>query len=301
MRIEITLSSRIIETAAFNLIKSAVIHLPQDIKNGLIKAYDRETNKTARIQLKTILDNIKLAEKQQAPLCQDTGTITFYVKAGSNFQDLGVIESALINATRKATNEVPLRPNAVNPFTQKNSNDNTGRFVPIIFWEIVEGNGLELTVMMKGGGSENVSALGMLNPSDGINGVKKFVVDAVIKAGAQPCPPTILGVAIGGTADMATYLAKKALFKPLNEENPESNLARLEHELLQAVNLTGIGPMGLGGKTTVLGIHLDYAFRHPASFPVAVAFSCWADRHASAKISSNCQVEYSINGAINNL
>ena len=153
------------------------------------------------------------------------------------------------------------------------------------------GDSLELTVMPKGGGSENVCATKMLLPSEGIIGLKKFVVDAVINAGAQPCPPTILGVAVGGGADVALSLAKKALLKPLNEANADPEIAKLERELLEAVNMTGIGPMGLGGKTTVLGVHVDYAHRHPASFPVAVAFNCWAARRASARIAGDGTVE----------
>jgi fumarate hydratase subunit alpha len=185
-----------------------------------------------------------------------------------------------------------LRPNAVDPFTQKNSGDNTGRFIPYINWEIVPGDNLELTAMTKGGGSENVCVTGMLVPGEGVKGLKKFVVDAVIKAGAQPCPPTILGVAVGGGADIAMKLAKKALLRPLGEPNPNPDLDKLEKELLEAVNMTGIGPMGLGGKTTVLDVHIDYAFRHPASFPAAVAFNCWAARRASARIYPDGKVEY---------
>lgn len=285
-------TTKIVEDTAFNILKQAVIYLPEDIKQALKKAYNEETSETGRTQLKAILDNIELAEKYQAPVCQDTGTIIFYVKAGAKAKDLDKIEEALINATRRATKEVPLRPNAVDPFTQKNSGDNTGRFIPFIHWEIVPGNNIELTVMTKGGGSENVCVAGMLVLGEGIKGLKKFVVDAVVKAGAQPCPPNILGVAVGGGADISMKLAKKALLKPLNEPNPDPEMAKLENEIFEAVNLTGIGPMGLGGKTTVLGVHVDYAFRHPASFPAAVAFNCWAARRASARINSDGSVEY---------
>jgi fumarate hydratase subunit alpha len=282
----------IVENVAFNLIKQAVIYLPEDVKRALRKAYAEETSETGKTQLKAILENIELAEKNQAPMCQDTGTITFYVKAGSRVKNLDRVEAALVTATRKATREVPLRPNAVDPFTQKNSGDNTGRFAPYLHWEIVQGDSLEVTVMIKGGGSENVSATGMLVPSEGINGLEKFVIDAVIKAGAQPCPPTILGVAIGGGADVAMKLAKKALLRPLDEANSDRRLAEIEREILEAANMTGIGPMGLGGKITVLGVHVDYAHRHPASFPAAVAFNCWAARRASARLSADGTVEY---------
>ena len=284
--------AKIVENVAFNILKQAVIYLPEDVKQALKKAYAEETSETGKTQLKAILDNIELAEKYQAPVCQDTGTIIFYVKAGAKAKNLDKIEEALTNATRRATKEVPLRPNSVDPFTQKNSGDNTGRYIPFLHWEIVPGDGLKLTVMTKGGGSENVCVTGMLVPGEGIRGLKKFVVDAVINAGAKPCPPNILGIAIGGGADIAMKLAKKALLKPLNEPNQDPEIAKLEKEIFEAANMTGIGPMGLGGKTTVLGVHVDYAFRHPASFPAAVAFNCWAARRASARINADGTVEY---------
>ena len=284
--------AKIVETVAFNILKQAVIYLPEDVKQALEKAYAEETSETGKTQLKAILDNIELAEKHQAPVCQDTGTIIFYVKAGAEAEGLDKIEEALVNATRRATKEVPLRPNAVDPFTGKNSGDNTGRNIPYVNWEIVDGEDVELTVMTKGGGSENVCIGGMLVPGEGIKGLKKFVVDAVIKAGAKPCPPNILGIAIGGGADISMKLAKKALMKPLNEPNSDPEIAKLEKEIFEAANMTGIGPMGLGGKTTVLGVHIDYAYRHPASFPAAVAFNCWAARRASARIHPDGTVEY---------
>ena len=286
------MNSRIIEDAAFNLIKTSAINLPQDVKQMLKKAYAEETSLVGKTQLKAILDNIELAEFNHVPLCQDTGTITFYVKAGSKVRNLDKVEEALVNATRKATREIPLRPNAVNPLNEKNSDDNTGRLMPIIHWELFHGTQLELTVATKGGGSENASALAMLNPSNGIKELKKFVIDSIIRAGAKPCPPTILGIGVGGGADVAIELAKKALLRPLDEMNPDPTVANLEREILDAANMTGIGPMGLGGKTTVLGVHFDYAYRHPASFPVAVAFSCWADRRASARISGGGDVKF---------
>ena len=285
-------SGTILEEVAFNLIKQAVVYLPNDIKAALNKAYSNETSEIGKTQLKAILDNVALAEKLQVPMCQDTGTITFYVKAGAEAKNLGQVHDALVAATRRATVEVPLRPNAVNPFTAKNSGDNTGRQIPQVHWEIVSGDNLEVTVLAKGGGSENVCTLGMLAPGEGLKGLKRFVVDAVVKAAAQPCPPTILGVGVGGGADVAIALAKKALLLPLDEANVDPEIARLERELFEAANMTGIGPMGLGGKTTVLGVHVDYAFRHPASFPVAVAFNCWASRRASARINDNGKVQY---------
>jgi len=282
----------VVENVAFKLLKLAVIHLPEDVKQALEKAYTEETSETGKTQLKAILDNIECAEKYRTPICQDTGTIIFYVKAGAEAKHLEKIEGALIKATRRATVEVPLRPNAVNPFTQKNSGDNTGRLIPWINWEIEPTDEIELTVLPKGGGAENTCVMGMLVPGEGIRGVKKFVVDAVMNAGAKPCPPNILGVGIGGGSDIAMKIAKKALLRPLNNENPNPEIAKLEKEILEAVNMTGIGPMGLGGKTTVLSISIDYAYRHPASYPAAVAFNCWAARRATARISADGTVEY---------
>jgi fumarate hydratase subunit alpha len=285
-------NGKTVENVAVKLLQLAVTKLPQDVKEALHKAYNEETSEIGKAQLKAILDNVDLADKTCAPLCQDTGVIIFHVKAGSKVDGLDEVETALRKATERATNEIPLRPNAVHPFTQKNTGDNTGRFIPYIHWEIMSGDTLEITVMPKGGGSENVSALAMLNPGQGIKGLKKFVVDTVIKAGAKPCPPTVLGVGIGGGAEIAMNLAKAALLKPLNQSNSDPELAKIEQELLEAANSTGIGPMGLGGKTTVLDVKIDYAYRHPASYPVAVVVQCWAARRATARIHSDGIVEY---------
>jgi fumarate hydratase subunit alpha len=284
--------SRVVEDTAFNLLKLAVVKLPSDIKDALNRAYKEETSEAGRVQFEAILKDIELAEKDNTPLCQDTGIIIFYVKAGAKVKDLDVIETALQNATRRATKEIPLRPNAVDPFTQKNSGDNTGKHIPYINWEITNSDYVEITAFPKGGGSENVCTIGMITPGEGVNGLKKFVIDAIIKAGAMPCPPTIVGVAAGGGSDISMKLAKASLLRPLNEPNPNPDLDKLEKELYEAANSTGIGPMGLGGKFTVLGVKIDYAHRHPASYPVAVAFQCWAARRSTARIHPDGTVEY---------
>ena len=283
---------RVVEDVAANLLRRAVIELPNDVKEALKRAHEEEESKAGRTQLKAILDNIALAENMKVPICQDTGVINFYVRAGAKAKHLDRIEKALQNATKRATKEIPLRPNAVDPFTEKNTQDNTGRFIPFINWEIMQGDDIEITVLPKGGGSENVSTLGMLMPSEGLAGLKKFVIEAVIKAGPMPCPPTILGIGVGGGTDIAMKLAKAAILKPLDQPNPDPHSAELEKELFEAANMTGIGPMGLGGKCTVLGVNIEYAHRHPASYPVAVAFQCWAARRATACIHSNGAVEY---------
>ncbi len=283
---------KVIEDAAVNLLRQAVVELPADVEEALKRAYRDETSESGKVQLEAILKDIKLAKKWNIPMCQDTGVIIFYVKGGAKAEGLDKIETAFQNATRRATEEIPLRPNTVDPFTQKNTGDNTGRYIPYINWELTDGDSIEITAFPKGGGSENVCALGMLTPGEGVKGLKKFVIDAVIRAGAMPCPPTILGVAAGGGADIVMKLAKASLLRPLNQPNPNPELAKLENELCEAANMTGIGPMGLGGKCTVLGVRVDYAHRHPASFPVAVAFQCWAARRATARINSNGTVEY---------
>ena len=275
---------RLIENVVVNLLRLAETELPVDVKAALKRAYDKERSAIGKIQLKAILDNIRLAEERGIPLCQDTGLISFYLKAGSKFKGLHRIEKALHRAVIRATREIPLRPNTIDPFTQKNVGNNLGRYVPYIHWEITGGDFLEITAFPKGGGAENMCALKMLKPAEGLDGLKRFVIESVVRAGGMPCPPTIIGVGIGGGANIAMELAKKALLKPLDKPHPRSVINRLEQKLLEAVNKTGIGPMGLGGDSTALGLRIEYAHRHPASYPVAVAFQCWAARRATARI-----------------
>jgi fumarate hydratase subunit alpha len=281
-----------VEDVAVKLLKLAVTKLPRDVKEALQRAYREEKNEAGKAHLEAMLNNIELAEKNSSPMCQDTGVINFYVKAGAQAKQLDKIEDALRKATERATAEIPLRPNSVDPFTEKNTGDNTGRFIPHIHWQMTSGDSIEITALPKGGGSENVSALKMLNPSDGLIGMKNFVIGTIIEAGGKPCPPTIVGVGIGGGADIAMKLAKSALLKPLNQPAPDTKVAKLARELHKAANLTGIGPMGLGGKTTVLGVQIEWANRHPACYPVAVAFQCWAARKATARLRSDGSVEY---------
>ncbi|MFX0113234.1 MAG: fumarate hydratase, partial [Candidatus Hodarchaeota archaeon] len=169
---------------------------------------------------------------------------------------------------------------------------NTGKGAPFINLDIVKGNKIKITAFPKGGGSENMSALGMLKPGQGLLGVKKFVVDTVIAAGAQPCPPIIVGVGIGGGADIAMKVAKKQLLRPIGERHPDKELAEIEEELLKAINTTGIGAMGVGGNYTALDVKADYVMRHPATLPVGVAIQCWASRRATAEISEDGTIKF---------
>lgn len=282
----------IIENTVVNLLRLAATELPLDVKTAIRRALKQERNEVAKNQLRTMIANFQLAEKTGTPMCQDTGTITFYLTVGETFPNLSTLPAILSRATKQATKVVPLRPNAVNPFTGKNSGDNSGHFLPLVHWKIVPGNTLHITVLPKGGGSENMCTLGMLNPGVGLKGVKRFVIDAVTTAGGRPCPPLILGIGIGGGADVTLNLAKEALLRPMDERHDDSDVAKLENDLLTLINLTGVGPSGLGGDTTVLGVNVEYAHRHPASLPVGIAFQCWAARKAAAQISFDGEVKY---------
>ena len=271
------------------LLKRAVTKLPVDVESALEKALKTEKGKTAKTQLETILDNVAYARKKGVPLCQDTGISVFYVGIGSKAPvDIGIIEEAIVLGVRNATHDVPLRSNAVHPLTRKNSGDNTGAGVPVIEIEILKGKDyVEITVLPKGAGSENMTRLALLKPSEGIAGIKKFVIESVAAAGGNPCPPIIVGVGIGGTADKAAKLSKKALLRKISTKNKDADMSCLEKELLKEINQLGVGPMGLGGDTTALAVHIEYAFCHTASLPVAVNLQCWANRRASARIREN--------------
>jgi len=282
----------VIETTVVELLRLAATELPLDVKTALRQALIHERSAVAQTQLRTMIRNFELAEQTGTPMCQDTGTITFYLTAGDAFPHLSRLPPLLKRATQRATQVIPLRPNAVNPFTGQNGGDNAGPFFPPIHWKIVPGNTLHITVFPKGGGSENMCTLGLLDPGVGLDGVKKFVVDAVITAGGRPCPPLILGVGIGGGADVALTLAKDALLRSITERHADPVVAQLEADLLALTNLTGVGPLGLGGDSTVLGVNVEYTHRHPASLPVGVAFQCWAARKAAAQISADGHVTY---------
>jgi len=262
--------------------KAATILQP-DVVRALEATRDREAG-PARVQLEAILENVRIAREGKVPICQDTGTISFFVKLGTKFPHLADLLQALPEAARGATKAVPLRPNTVHPFTGKNPGDNTGRYIPAITWEMVDGDGVEVHVLPKGGGSENCSTLKMLSPGVGLKGVKEAVVEHVVNCGGLPCPPTIIGVGVGGGADLSLKLGKMALLRPLGQRHPEPEVAAREAEIEELINASGVGPMGLGGKTTVLAVHAEYAHRHPASLPLGIVVQCWAHRRATVRI-----------------
>ncbi|WP_456420811.1 fumarate hydratase [Thermococcus sp.] len=277
--------------AIVEAIRLAVTKIPDDVVLALRKAYEREESEIARFNLGNILRAIEIGKTESIPVCQDTGTLTFFVRAGIKNPLLGEVKEAIIQATKRATLEVPLRPNAVDVFTGKNSGDNTGKGVPIIHWELVEGDSIEIALLPKGGGSENCSALAMLTPGEDWEGVKRFVVGHVKACGGKPCPPVVLGIGVGGSADYALLLAKKTLLRRLGERNPDERIAELEEELLEEINALGVGPMGMGGRTTALDVKIEVAHRHPASFPLGLIVQCWANRRAFLRVKPDGRVE----------
>lgn len=274
------ISQEQIENTVCNLFKQAVVELPPDVKKALEDAYKREEQDIARLNLKAILDNINAAGEMEIPMCQDTGLPIVFVKLGK--VEVENLYEGIKKGVERATQRIPLRPNVVDPLTRQNTGNNVGKGIPQIDIQLVEGDYLELTVFPKGFGSENNNALLMGLPGEGVEGVKKFVLDTVIKAGGKPCPPIVVGVGIGGSSDLVMKLAKKALLREVGVFHPEERIAALEKEILKLINDTGIGPMGLGGKTTALDVKIEIADTHTAGFPIGVCIQCWADRHASA-------------------
>jgi len=275
--------NKIVEDTAVKLLRISATELPVEYVREMDKMMKKTKGATGKAQMKSILDNVSIARKNSWPMCQDTGVVAFMAKVGDKFPLRSELNDILIKATRRATDEIPIRPNAVD-ILKGNTNDNTGAYVPIIYWEMVPGNELELIAMPKGGGSSNVANHRMLKPGLGMKGVKQFVIEAVAAAGSQGCPPYFVGVGIGASEDMCMVLAKKALLKQFKIRNPDPKIAAIEEELLGKINELGIGAMGLGEGPTALDVHIEMAARHPASLPVGIVIGCWALRHAKARI-----------------
>jgi len=296
------ITKELIKEVTIRLLKRAETGLPGDVKEALLRAYEREDNKIAKVQLEAMLANLKLAGEMQRPLCQDTGLPLFFVTLGSGriTIDFCDIEAGIREGVEAATDLIPLRYNVVDPLMRDEKNGNIGDKMPYIDYIVdpaldLNHDGIELLVFPKGGGAENMSALTMLRPKPEAGAVKeieRFVLETVLKAAGRPCPPTIIGIGLGGSADIAMKLAKVALLRPVGVRNKVERIAQVEEELLKMVNMTGIGPMGLGGKTTALDLHIERASTHIASFPVAIAFQCWAARKTAAKIYADGHVEY---------
>ncbi|MFR8878044.1 MAG: fumarate hydratase [Methanobrevibacter smithii] len=271
-----------IKDAVYELYKKAAIVLGNDVKKALEDALKVEDNELARLNIEAILKNIKLAEEKQIPMCQDTGLPVIFVKLGN--VEVENLRAGIEEGIEKATKEIPIRPNIVDPITRENTNINVGDYIPPIDIELIDEDYLEITILPKGFGSENNNAMKMALPAEGIQGIKDFVVESVLKAKGKPCPPTVIGVGIGGTSDLCLKLGKKALLGEVGKRNPDPEIAKLELEILEEINKSGIGPMGLGGKTTTLDVKILKSHTHTAGLPVGVCVQCWADRHATTKI-----------------
>ena len=282
----------LIEAVTVRLLRTAATTLPADVLEALERARETETEPIAKVQLDTILKNVELGEMRLLPMCQDTGLPLFYISGHCNE---GIIP-AIRRGVERATRTIPLRPNVVHPITRTNGGNNLGDMVPLIHFEPTGHKHTDITLMMKGAGSENMSALRMLTPSQGVKGIKEFILDTVVSAGGKPCPPVIVGVGVGGTADLACHLAKKALLRPLQKRSEDDSLCQIEIEMAEALNRTGIGPMGLGGKSTVLGVSIESASCHTASLPVAISLQCWAARRASVRIFPDGRAVFSTEG-----
>jgi len=265
-----------------NLFQEACVYLSEDVLAVIKQARQSEESPVARDVLDKILENIEISSKEKIPLCQDTGDAVVFLELGQDVHIVGGdLDTAVNEGVRQGYDKGYLRKSMVRqPFSARvNTKDNTPA---IIHTDIVPGDKLKISVLPKGGGSENCSRLTALSPAKGRQGIIDFVVNLVDESGSNPCPPVIIGLGIGGTTDKTMALAKRALLRKVGEPNPDPEVAELEREILQRVNNLGIGPMGYGGRTTALAVHAEVFPAHIASLPVAVNMQCWCARHKEA-------------------
>ena len=252
-------------------------HLPQDMKDRIQACYNQEPWPQAKEILERIIENYQIADEKDQPICQDTGMACVFLKIGQEVHVQGDLNEAIHEGVRQGYTEGFLRKSVVrDPLDRVNTRDNTPA---MIYYDLVPGDKLEITVAPKGFGSENMSRIKMLRPSDGVEGVKEFVLQTVEEAGPNPCPPIVVGVGIGGTFDKAALMAKQALMRSVEERNAVPYYAQLEQELLEKVNALGIGPQGFGGKTTALAVNIEQCPTHIAGLPMAVNINCHVTRH----------------------
>ncbi|WP_462326562.1 fumarate hydratase [Desulfobaculum sp.] len=265
-----------ITAAVAGLVREASVKLPDDVKAAFRKGLEDEDSPAAQEVFRELLENSELAEETGLPLCQDCGLAVFYVDVGEDVHVEGGLKQAIEDGMRQGYAEGYLRKSSCDPMTRKNTGDNSPA---IINFDFVPGDKLKIAFMAKGGGSENMSRVTMLTPAQGWEGIREFVLRRVIEAGPNPCPPTMLGIGIGGTFERAPIMAKHALMRGLSEAHPDPEIAKLEEALLTDINKLGIGPMGLGGTTTCLGVKIEMAPCHLASLPLAVNVQCHSIRH----------------------
>jgi len=291
----VAISEQLLEETIFKLVTKASIELPMDVQNALKSAYAQEESPAAKGQLGAILENCRVAREKRIGICQDSGMPMFYADLGLNCRIEGDPVQAVKRAVVRATADIPLRPNVINPLTKQNSGNNTGWNVPYIHWEMVSGaDYLDVTAVPKGFGSEiRASQCWALSSEDAGRAAVKAVLDIVEDSLGEPCPPVIIGVCIGGFADSSMAVAKRALFRtPIRTPNPDPAVAALEQEIYEAVNAMGLGPMAVGGKTYTLGVHAELCGSHTAVIPVSVVFQCWACRYSKARIHGDGRVTY---------
>lgn len=274
--------AQIVKTVA-DLCIAANYQLDEDVVESFQRFRENEESPTARAILDQLIENAAIAREGQFPMCQDTGFAVLFVELGQEVHIVGGdLWAALNEGVRKGYGEGYLRKSIVaDPLRRVNTKDNTP---PVVWTEVVPGDKVTITVAPKGGGSENMSEVRMLRPADGLEGVKNFVVDRVSRSGGNPCPPVIVGVGLGGTFEKCAWLAKKALLRPIGQRHPDPFYAEMETELLERINKLGIGPQGLGGRTTALDVHVEVYPCHIASLPAAVNMQCHAARHKTAVI-----------------
>lgn len=271
-----------ITKALRNLCIQACTILGEDVVSQLKKTLEAEESPTGRMALEKIIQNADIAAREGIPLCQDTGMAVVFLEIGQDVHITGgSLHDAINEGVRQGYRDGFLRKSTLDPITRVNLGDNTPAVIHV---EIVTGDKFKITLAPKGFGSENMSRVMMFPPSAGIEGAKDFIVQRVIESGGNPCPPIVVGVGLGGTFEKSALIAKKALLRPLGSQNPDPTLDALEKELLQKINETGIGPMGLGGKTTALAVHINSYPTHIASLPVAVNIQCHSCRHAEAEL-----------------
>ncbi|MGE4265512.1 MAG: fumarate hydratase [Desulfovibrio sp.] len=270
-----------VSAAVARLCMSANTRLPDDVRRKLEEGHRNETTDAGREIFRQLLENADLSLETKLPLCQDCGLAVFFVELGEDVHVPGGVNAAITQGMVAGYRDGFLRMSSCDPFSRKNTGDNTPA---IIHLDLVPGDRLKISYMAKGGGSENMSRVTMLAPSQGWEGIKKFVVTRVAEAGPNPCPPVILGIGIGGTFEIAPKIAKKALLRKLDDTHPDPKIAAMEAELLEAVNRLGIGPMGLGGSYTCLGVKIAVAPCHIASLPLAVNVQCHSARHEEVEL-----------------
>ncbi len=288
------LAAGVVEDTARDLYGRALKKYPPDLVGAMRAAFARETNPVAKQHFDLMLKSIDKGEQANRPICQDTGMQTFWVRVGTKLKFDGYeLQNAIREGVRRWSSENEYRKTVVHPVTRKKIGEQVGLRHPTIYWDWLDGRDyLEMMMLSKGSGSENQGFLGMLVPAQGISGVKQFIIDSVLAAGGQFCPPGVAGIGIGGTFDSVARMSKEALLRPLDTRNPEPEIAELEDELLEAINATKIGPMGLSGDTTVLKVNIEYGVTHETQNPVALNLQCWAHRKAAARIHSDGRVEY---------